>query len=511
MSFSSRFCPRLKTRFLTFGWALAVALPGLASTTPAALSEPSAEKLPRWRGFNLLEKFYHKGEHLPFVEDDFKLISKLGFNFVRLPMDYRGWIRDKDWEQFDEEALRQIDQAVEWGRKYGIHVCINFHRAPGYTVAKPPEPRDLWTDAEAQRVCALHWGTFAKRYRGIPNARLSFNLLNEPGDIDRTAFVSVMRSLVEAIRAEDPQRLIICDTLKWGQTPVEELRELGVASATRGYTPMEISHYRASWVHSTGFPDPAWPRALGPSGLLAGSMKKDISHPLMIEGPFPQAVTLRLRVGVVSSAAHLVVEAGEKRLFEKSFKCGPGQGEWKEAIFKPQWNTHQNLYDRDYLVQVPANTARVSVRVLEGDWLHLSEIGVQSGNEEATVQLGHVFGEKPEPIQWTRDSSGRPFLGKPQGREWLWEHCIKPWKAVEASGVGVIVGEWGAFNHTPHDVTLRWAEDCLRNWQQAGWGWALWNFRGPFGILDSERTDVAYEDFHGHKIDRELLKLLQRY
>ena len=42
-----------------------------------------------------------------------------------------------------------------------------------------------------------------------------------------------------------------------------------------------------------------------------------------------------------------------------------------------------------------------------------------------------------------------------------------------------------------------------------GIGYALWNFRGSFGILDSGRTDIALEDWHGHKLDRRLLTLLQ--
>ena len=88
------------------------------------------EKLPRWRGFNLLEKFYLSDRRKPFLQQDFRLISKLGFNFVRLPMDYRCWIKDGNWERFDEATLEQIDQAVAWGAKYGIHVAINFHRAP---------------------------------------------------------------------------------------------------------------------------------------------------------------------------------------------------------------------------------------------------------------------------------------------------------------------------------------------------------------------------------------------
>jgi endoglucanase len=34
---------------------------------------------------------------------------------------------------------------------------------------------------------------------------------------------------------------------------------------------------------------------------------------------------------------------------------------------------------------------------------------------------------------------------------------------------------------------------------------------GSFGIMDSGRKDVAYEDFHGHKLDRKMLDILQRY
>jgi endoglucanase len=80
---------------------------------------------------------------------------------------------------------------------------------------------------------------------------------------------------------------------------------------------------------------------------------------------------------------------------------------------------------------------------------------------------------------------------------------------LASKGVGVHVGEWGAFNHTPHEVALAWMRDCLENWRTAGFGWALWNFRGAFGILDSDRTDVTYEDFHGHKLDRQMLELLR--
>jgi endoglucanase len=60
-------------------------------------------------------------------------------------------------------------------------------------------------------------------------------------------------------------------------------------------------------------------------------------------------------------------------------------------------------------------------------------------------------------------------------------------------------------------VVLAWMRDSLELWKEAGWGWAMWNFRGSFGILDSNRTDIKYEEFRGHKLDREMLALLLAY
>ena len=54
-------------------------------------------------------------------------------------------------------------------------------------------------------------------------------------------------------------------------------------------------------------------------------------------------------------------------------------------------------------------------------------------------------------------------------------------------------------------------EDYLRLWKERNMGWAMWNLRGSFGILDSERADVEYEEFRGHKLDRKMLDLLRKY
>jgi aryl-phospho-beta-D-glucosidase BglC (GH1 family) len=87
----------------------------------------------------------------------------------------------------------------------------------------------------------------------------------------------------------------------------------------------------------------------------------------------------------------------------------------------------------------------------------------------------------------------------------------QPWIDLAKSGTGVHCGECGCWNKTPHAVFLAWFEDVLDILKSNDIGYAVWNFIGDFGVLNSGRTDVAYEDFHGYKLDRKFLALLQKY
>ncbi|MBN2296063.1 MAG: cellulase family glycosylhydrolase [Pirellulales bacterium] len=332
-----------------------------------AEEEPKPEqhggKIPRRRGFNLLEKFMvHNNE--PFLESDFAWMRGWGFDFARLPMDYRCWTDPADPYKFDDKVLGEIDQAVEWGKQYGVHVNLCLHRAPGYTVANPKEKLDLWKDEEAQRQFDHQWTQFARRYKGVSAARLSFDLVNEPAQVSAASYCKVARRVVAAIRKVDPQRPIVSDGLQWGRVPIFELADLGIAQSTRGYEPMQVSHYKATWVWNKGnWPEPTWPLVRG-----------------------------------------------------------------------------------DKIID----------------------------------------------------------------REWLRKKQIEPWKRLEAKGVNVHVGEFGVFNKTPHKVAMAWLTDFMGLWKEAGWGWAMWNLRGGFGIVDSDRPGTRYDSFEGHKLDREMLELMQR-
>lgn len=460
----------------------------------------------RWRGFHLLEKFTLE-RNRPFREEDFRLIAEWGFNYARLPLDYRIWARGPDARGIDEAALREIDAAVEYGRRTGVHVALNFHRAPGWCVNPPAEPRSLWTDPEVLETCARHWAAFARRYREVPPERLSFNLLNEPADVAPELYERVVRALAEAIRREDPRRPIVADGLKWGTVPVPELAPLGVGQSLHHYRPFRLTHYRAPWVAgSNDWPEPTWPERRGLSGMLYGPDQGALHGPLLLRGRLEGPFTIRVKT--VSRLARLVVRADGAVVLDRRLVSGPERGEAREVVWKEELKVYQNHFDRDYTAPVPEGTREVSIEVAEGDWMSFSRLRI--GTTEV-IPADFEWGRRPEAI--SIDARGRPdFSIFPIAcdRDTLARECIGPWKALQAKGVPVHVGEIGVYRRTPHEAALAWLDDSLALFQEAGWGWALWELRGAFGVLDSGREDVAYEDFRGRKLDRRMLEILRR-
>lgn len=243
----------------------------------AAEEDINAARIPRWRGFNLQGRFAMPDrpyEGRAYEEFDFATMVEWGFNFARLPLSYWIWGRRDDWSVIREEPLKEIDRAIDLGRQYAIHINLNFHRIPGYCInLRELELADLFSGTRVQRDKAMaaavfHWRAFARRYKGIPNRRLSFDLINEPprmrsyeGYLEER-YVEIVNALVTAIREEDPNRLIFADGMDIGQLPVLGIVDFGLVQSTRGYKPKAVSHYTASWVPKGEFETmnpPTWP------------------------------------------------------------------------------------------------------------------------------------------------------------------------------------------------------------------------------------------------------------
>jgi endoglucanase len=248
---------------------------------------PPKNILPRWKGFNLLDYFSpskpEKNNPYRTTEEDFKWMADWGFDFVRIPMAYPSYLlfdRSKDITKeevykTDPQVLDEIEKLVLLANKYGLHVNLNLHRAPGYCInAGFHEPYNLWKDKDAQDAFNFHWGMWAERFKNLSPEKISFDLLNEsayiedmndqfakkdlvPGDIYR----KVAEGASKAIRAANPKRIIVADGNGGGNSVIPELFDLNLAQSCRGYWPHYISHYQAPWVWKdpSKAPKPVWP------------------------------------------------------------------------------------------------------------------------------------------------------------------------------------------------------------------------------------------------------------
>ncbi len=483
---------------------------GLLCVAAVSLHAQSWRPAERLRGFNLTGMMLEGASPGAYDERDFALIRELGFNFARLPLDCRYWIQEGDWNTIAPDGLKPLDQALDWAERHGVHVMIALHRAPGYTALEPGASPDLFTDPQAQQACLRHWTMLAERYKQRAPERLSFNLINEPSDqVAASNYVKVVTMLVGGVRPQNPQRLLITDGAEWGRRVVPELHALKIGQGMRGYEPHGLSHYRAEWAGNP-LSRPSWP----PSGAvtpLLGPHKGALCVPMVLEN-LP-ACRFIIKPGMVSGNVDLQVAVNDDYL--KAFPLHAGQGVgWSDVTEYPDWGLTQGRYNLTLECDLKRAKNRVVIAVTEGDWAAIDQIYLQTEDfREAVLFLENNWGKTNTVIVFHGFDKTQPFRagGVESGLQYLRRRLTAPWEDEVRAGRFVIAGEFGAYRHTPHGVTLSWMEDYLRIWKMAGIGWALRDLRGPYGIIDSGRDDVQYEEFQGFSLDRAMLDLLRKY
>lgn len=115
------------------------------------------------------------------------------------------------------------------------------------------------------------------------------------------------------------------------------------------------------------------------------------------------------------------------------------------------------------------------------------------------------------------DSPLRPwflnYMGIRIDKTWL-EHFMRPFfQFRNETGAFIHCGEMGVYTKKVDRVSyLNWFRDVLDILKEHDVGWALWNFRGPFGVVNTERPDFPLEKMpSGDLVDRELLEILQSH
>ena len=463
------------------------------------------------KGFNLLGKFDVSWSNQGYTEKEFSLIHELGFNFVRLPLDYRTYTKTGDWDQFIDSEVYEIDQATEWGIKYGVHVCINLHRAPGFCVnaatLPPNQQLNLWTDSVAQNAFVRHWEFFANRYKDISPDKLSFNLVNEPTGVTEEVYVKIMKRAINSIHNISPDRIIFVDGLEYGRIIISELKgEPNIAQAIHCYDPFGITHYRAEWVDgSDTWPLPRWPM-LWVSDYLYGPWKSEYESPLVIEANIPRGAEIIVNVRQVSVESTLQIKADSNIILSKKFICGPDTGADFSQVVNTQWG-YQNISNKDYSVVLPSDGSRLTITNTQGDWMTFNKITIKSGTGELVIIPGNTtWGAKQDTYKITSEGKITDVNGNPVVALSTLTHTLE---TAHTENIPVMIQEFGVYNKTPHEVTLSWLTDVVSVFNKNKVGYAMWNLIGSMGIINSERTDCTYEPYRGKLLDREMTAIMQ--
>lgn len=464
------------------------------------------------KGFNLLGKFDVSWSNSGFTQKEFSVIQDLDCNFVRLPLDYRTYTQSGNWDIFTEVQLLKIDQAVQWGNQYNVHVCINLHRAPGYCVNSTTLPANqqlnLWTDSVAQKAFVNHWKMFANRYKDISPEKLSFNLVNEPNNVSEEVYVSIMKKAIDAIHEVTPNRVIFVDGLGYGRGLLLSLKnEPNIAQAIHSYDPFSLTHYKASWVEgSMDWPVPTWPM-LSISNYLYGPWKSDFKSTLVIQGNFPIGTEIIVNVGQVSIESTLSIKAGNKTILSKKFVCGPDLGTDFTKIVGTQWG-YQNISNKNFSTILMEGATSLAFENTVGDWMTINSITLKNGETTKTYNLSdNSWGKKQKTYKIDENGNikavdGSDLLPFNDYREIV--------EMANQNNIPIMVQEFGIHNQTPHKVAIDFLADLSAFFRENNLGWALWNLNGSFGILNSDRSDCTYESYQGYKLDREMLDALTK-
>lgn len=146
------------------------------------------------------------------TQPDIAKIAKLGFNSVRVPLDYRLFYDPATGKDVDT-GFGYIDRLLGWCAASKVSVILDMHSIPGGKLIWVPG--NIYVDPKKQAVLAHVWSRIAARYKD--NSWVGgYDLINEPAVWSAPKLSAIYKTLIAAVRAEDKNHLVIVEGDLWG-------------------------------------------------------------------------------------------------------------------------------------------------------------------------------------------------------------------------------------------------------------------------------------------------------
>ncbi len=183
-----------------------------------------------------------------FVEKDVAFITGSGYDHIRLPVD-----EEQLWDEQgnkEQEAFELLNNAIKWCEKYNLKVIVDLHILRSHHFNAKDKP--LWTDPKAQERFFDLWKDLSAELKAYPNSLVAYELMNEPVADDAEDWNKLVEKALKLIRQTEPHRKIVIGSNRWQSVSTfDQLRipqgDRDIILSFHFYTPMLITHYKASW------------------------------------------------------------------------------------------------------------------------------------------------------------------------------------------------------------------------------------------------------------------------
>ena len=219
----------------------------------SAVADQSNDAFEIHRGTNIshwLSQSGRRGEGRRewFTQKDIKLIASLGFDHIRLPID-----EEQMWDEAghkEAEAFALLHNAIGWARASKLRVIVDLHILRSHHFNAEEKP--LWTEPAAQEKFFQLWRDLSAELKQYPVSLVAYELMNEPVADDADDWNRLVARAVQIIRKNEPHRKIVIGSNRWQSAGTfDQLRipegDGDIILSFHFYTPMLITHYKASW------------------------------------------------------------------------------------------------------------------------------------------------------------------------------------------------------------------------------------------------------------------------
>ena len=206
------------------------------------------------RGTNVshwLSQSEARGEmrRLHIQEEDFARLEKLGFDFVRIPIDeVQFW--DEQGNKLPE-AWTLLTNALDWAGKHHLRAIVDLHIIRSHYFNAVNEggasANTLFTSEKAQQDLINLWYQLSDVLKGYSTDWVAYEFMNEPVADDHEQWNKLVAKVHKALRAREPQRTLVVGSNRWqGYETMKYLKvpqnDKNIVLSFHYYNPMILTH-----------------------------------------------------------------------------------------------------------------------------------------------------------------------------------------------------------------------------------------------------------------------------